>query len=151
MHPTFHEVMALVCTKFGGEMNRRILNGWKEISEHLRRGVRTTQRWEAQLGMPVHRPAQKDRSAVIAFSDELDRWLARRVPATDPLAQMQGDINSLIWHAAELTSQTRTLREQLRRSLESHKNRTGSRIRQRTVAPATRTVGVMLPFPPTNQ
>jgi len=26
--------------------------------------------------MPVHRPALKDRSAVVAFSDELDRWIS---------------------------------------------------------------------------
>lgn len=57
--------------------NRRILNGWKQISNHLDRGVRTAQRWEALLGMPVHRPALKDRSAVVAFSDELESWLSR--------------------------------------------------------------------------
>jgi hypothetical protein len=30
--------------------------------------------------MPVHRPALKDRSAVVAFSDELDRWISRTSP-----------------------------------------------------------------------
>lgn len=53
----------------------RILNGWKEISQHLGRGVRTVQRWESLYGMPVHRPANKDRSAVTAFASELDHWL----------------------------------------------------------------------------
>ena len=57
---------------------RRILNSWKEIATYLGRGVRTVQRWEAQLGLPVHRPAGKDHSAVVAFSSELDQWLDRR-------------------------------------------------------------------------
>jgi hypothetical protein len=31
--------------------NRRILNGWKQISTHIDRGVRTAQRWEALPGI----------------------------------------------------------------------------------------------------
>ncbi len=82
-------------------MEGKILNGWKEISAHIQRGVRTAQRWEAALGMPVHRPALKDRSAVVAFSAELDSWLVRTAPdaagreTNDSLAQMYDDINSL--------------------------------------------------------
>src|SRR5579863_980355 len=41
----------------------------------LGRGVRTMQRWESELGLPVHRPRGKDRSAVLAFPEELDHWL----------------------------------------------------------------------------
>lgn len=54
---------------------RRILNGWKEIASYLGRGVRTVQRWEILYRMPVHRPAERDRSAIVAFSDELDEWV----------------------------------------------------------------------------
>ena len=58
------------------ELNaRRILNGWKEIASYLGRGVRTVQRWEILYRMPVHRPAERDRSAIVAFSDELDAWV----------------------------------------------------------------------------
>jgi hypothetical protein len=59
-------------------LERRILNSWKEIATYVGRGVRTVQRWETQLGLPVHRPAGKDHSAVLAFSSELDEWLNRR-------------------------------------------------------------------------
>ena len=52
-----------------------ILNSWKEIANYLGRGVRTVQRWERDLGLPVHRPKGKDRSAVLAFPEELDKWL----------------------------------------------------------------------------
>jgi hypothetical protein len=56
-----------------------ILNSWKEIATYLGRGVRTVQRWEADLGLPVHRPKGKDRSAVLALTDEIDAWL-RQAP-----------------------------------------------------------------------
>lgn len=64
---------------------RRILNSWKEIATYVGRGVRTVQRWEAQIGLPVHRPAGKDHSAVLAFSSELDQWLDKR-PLRNSLA-----------------------------------------------------------------
>jgi hypothetical protein len=52
-----------------------ILNSWKEIANYLGRGVRTVQRWESDLGLPVHRPKGKDRSAVLAFPFQLEAWL----------------------------------------------------------------------------
>ena len=58
----------------------RILNSWKEIASYLGRGVRTIQRYEEKLGLPVHRPAGTERSAVLAFADELERWL-RNTPS----------------------------------------------------------------------
>jgi hypothetical protein len=30
-----------------------LLNSWKEIAAYLNRGIRTVQRWEAELGMPA--------------------------------------------------------------------------------------------------
>jgi hypothetical protein len=56
---------------------RRVLHSWKEISNYTGRGVRTIQRYEVQLGFPIHRPAGSPRSAVLAFSDEVDFWLSR--------------------------------------------------------------------------
>ena len=53
----------------------RILNSWKEIASYLGRGVRTIQRYEEKLGLPIHRPAARKRTAVLAFADELERWL----------------------------------------------------------------------------
>jgi len=125
-------------------MSQQILNGWKEISAYVQRGVRTAQRWEAGRGMPVHRPALQDTRAVVSFSDELDVWIAGRFP--DPLFQVHKNMNRLVWRTAELASQTRALQEQLKRSLEAHENRSASRIRPRPLAPANRTLAVMLPF-----
>jgi hypothetical protein len=61
------------------QMHNNHLNGWKEIGSYLGRVVRTAQRWEAQLGMPVHRPAKRKRTAVVAFPNELDTWLSRNL------------------------------------------------------------------------
>lgn len=56
-------------------MSGTVLNSWKEIATYMGRGVRTVQRWESDLGLPVRRPRGKRRSAVVAMSDDLDRWL----------------------------------------------------------------------------
>jgi hypothetical protein len=55
----------------------QILHSWKEISSYAGRGVRTLQRYEANLGFPVHRPLGKPRSSVLAFTHEIDRWLSQ--------------------------------------------------------------------------
>ena len=53
----------------------KVLNAWKEIALYLDCGVRTVQRWEVQLGLPVRRPDGKNRSHVLAFRSEIDEWL----------------------------------------------------------------------------
>lgn len=127
-------------------MGRRILNGWKEISCHIERGVRTAQRW-AVLGMPVHRPAAKDRGAVVAFADELDRWIARGEPAEeeDMLSRVRENVSSLSRQTSELAAQTSSLQMQIRRSIEISRRR-GNRISSRTSLSAAPGRGAMLPF-----
>ena len=53
-----------------------LFSGWKEIARYLRLGVRTVQRYERDLGLPIHRPAEKLRSGVIALKTELDDWIS---------------------------------------------------------------------------
>ena len=43
------------------------LNGWKEIAGFLGKGVRTVQRWERELGLPVHRLGREGGEIVFAF------------------------------------------------------------------------------------
>ena len=57
------------------DVSNEVLNSWKEIARYLNRGVRTAQRWEAELGLPVRRPRSKGRSPVIALRSEIDLWL----------------------------------------------------------------------------
>lgn len=54
-----------------------ILNGWKEISNYLRMGIRTVQRYE-EFGLPVRRPAGRQRGSVLANKAELDAWIIAR-------------------------------------------------------------------------
>jgi hypothetical protein len=100
-----------------------VLNSWKEIATYLGRGVRTVQRWEAELQLPVHRPRGKNRSAVIAFREELDQWLSRTPLESDncenkessdslhAIAQEMQELALQLFAAAE--SQTRSERGKL--------------------------------------
>ena len=51
------------------------VNGWKAISSELDRSVRTVQRWERELRLPIHRLGNGPRSPVFAFEEELHLWL----------------------------------------------------------------------------
>jgi len=63
--------MALNVAMQGG----RTLDSWKEIAAYLDRGIRTVQRWERELGLPVHRLEGKKRGAILAYPAELDAWV----------------------------------------------------------------------------
>lgn len=58
--------------------SREVLHSWKEIAAELDRGVRTVQRWERTLQLPVRRLGNGPRSPVFAFQDELRLWLRAR-------------------------------------------------------------------------
>lgn len=65
---------------------RRVLLSWKEISTYSHRGVRTLHRYEEEQGFPIHRPAGKSRSSVLAFSDEIDAWFSKAEKRTVSVA-----------------------------------------------------------------
>ncbi len=114
--------------------NEHILNSWKEISSYLGRGVRTVQRWEVFFGMPVHRPAGKERSAVVAFAAELDAWLqSERTQVTlgmktlsfglqqapsEQLQRMRLETNRLYRQTDELMIRHNQLNEHLKRAID---------------------------------
>ena len=54
---------------------QQFLSGWKEIANYLGRGVRTVQRYELQLQLPVRRPAGRPWGSVVATKAELDAWI----------------------------------------------------------------------------
>jgi len=54
----------------------QFLSGWKDIANYLGKGVRTVQRYERELGLPVRRPAGKPRGSVVATKPEIDAWVA---------------------------------------------------------------------------
>jgi len=54
------------------------LDCWKEIAAYLGRGERTVKRWEMERGLPSHRVPGAGRTAVYAYTAELDEWLKSR-------------------------------------------------------------------------
>jgi hypothetical protein len=52
------------------------LDSWKEIAAYLKREIRTVQRWEKSLGLPIRRLA--DQHGVFAYKSELDTWWRER-------------------------------------------------------------------------
>src|SRR5215467_10504705 len=58
--------------------NERRLESWGEIASYLRREIRTVQRWERNLGLPIHRLSVGRQSAVYAYPFELDQWYRER-------------------------------------------------------------------------
>ena len=91
------------------EGHSEVLNSWKEIAVYLGRGVRTAQRWERELQLPVRRPRERSRSAVIAFRSELDRWLlavdtngGATEPDENPLSELAKLEQRLLWLQTEI-------------------------------------------------
>jgi hypothetical protein len=77
-----------------------ILNSWKEIAAYLNRGVRTVQRWENELGLPVRRPRNTHRSPVIAMRSEIDEWIksgAQKEEEQKPRLAVSGPSDSSDW------------------------------------------------------
>ncbi len=58
--------------------NERRLESWGEIASYLRREIRTVQRWERNLGLPIHRLSVGKQSSVYAYPSELDKWYKER-------------------------------------------------------------------------
>src|SRR5258708_22085724 len=50
------------------------LDSWKEIAAYLKKEVRTVQRWEKNLDLPVRRLAHGKQGSVFAYKSDLDAW-----------------------------------------------------------------------------
>jgi hypothetical protein len=69
---------------------RPVLSSWKEIAYYLGKGVRTVQRWERELGLPVRRPRGHKSRIILAYPDELKSWAMPRSPHCE--ASPYGDV-----------------------------------------------------------
>ena len=90
-----------------------ILSSWKEIAQYLGKGVRTVQRWEARMGLPVHRPCGGIKGVVLAYPSELDTWTRRDDMGSKSAAlRRHRELSSqLMEQAASVNSSTRQLLE----------------------------------------
>jgi len=58
-----------------------VLSSWKDVAAHLGKSVRTVQRWETELGLPIHRPDRRQQRIILAFPEELKRWMGGKQAA----------------------------------------------------------------------
>lgn len=73
------------------------LDSWKEIAAYLKKEVRTVQRWEKNLRMPVRRLAQGKQGTVFAYKADLDAWWEEsqsKVDVEDSKSDSDGDADS---------------------------------------------------------
>lgn len=107
------------------------LSGWKEIANYLGKGVRTVQRYEWELGLPVRRPAGKARGSVVATRAELDAWVAASpIRAEFRLSRPAPEVPVVTWNKVangltqmgKLRDQMKVLRSEMNSSLSSLRN-----------------------------
>ena len=112
----------------GTSTSTHILSGWKDIANYLGKGVRTVQRYEEELRLPVRRPAGKARGSVVATREELDAWVAaspvrdeiQMALHFDPLcAVSRAAVREGIREMRTLQAQMRGLGADMRRSISS--------------------------------
>ena len=98
-----------------------LLNGWKEIANYLRSGLRTTQRWESK-GLPVIRPNKAGRGHVVAYTEHLDRWVKRSGPHPENFSNYEAEIErsqELLLNLSKQRIQIRRRMDELRQHLAS--------------------------------
>jgi hypothetical protein len=107
-----------------------VLSGWKDIANYLGKGVRTAQRYERELRLPVRRPAGKSRGSVLATRADLDEWVSQSPMMTPPdhangTSQPRGNLSrgvlvlrSLCTEARELHSAIGTQRAALKSGID---------------------------------
>jgi hypothetical protein len=91
-----------------------ILSGWKDIAKHLGRGVRTVQRYERELNLPIRRPRGGASGSVIAIKAELDAWVTAR-----PIGEDFQLLGAAVDNTAVLDEFRRSMREFSRLQRES--------------------------------
>jgi hypothetical protein len=103
-----------------------VLSSWKDIARYLGKGVRTVQRWERQLGLPVRRPVgASQKSAVLLYRGDVDAWLATRFSARSQNREtalenthlVRSTLKERIRKAQELRTTHCVLREQIQESI----------------------------------
>ena len=108
-----------------GNSQLEILSGWKQIADHLGKGVRTVQRYERELGLPIRRPAGKTGGSVIATAGELDAWVTAspireqfELAHTGINTEMLEELRRNVREMSRLRKETQEVRNAVSESLE---------------------------------
>ena len=107
-------------------LQTQVVSGWKEIAAYLGKGVRTVQRYERILGLPIRRPGGKMRGAVLAtnLQETLQLSLSprRTIDTKKSLGELRKQLEELHRLRVETTELGRTVAhslELLRTNLEA--------------------------------
>jgi hypothetical protein len=108
-----------------------VLSSWKDIARYLGKGVRTVQRWERHLGLPVRRPnGALQKSAVVLYRGDVDVWLATRFSAramqkneAQTIQSTRTTLREGILAARELRAANRELSKEIRQTIRTLRER----------------------------
>jgi hypothetical protein len=67
----------MIADESHGKSAPAVLSDWKQIARYLGKTVRTVQRWEHELGLPVQKIDTQTKSDVVAFVTEIEVWVRR--------------------------------------------------------------------------
>lgn len=91
--------------------NIAVLTSWKDIAQYVGKGVRTVQRWEKELGLPVRRPKQARKSAVLAVPSEINDWVKSQQFNSGPRDGSEKE--GLLQHIRKLEEENAELKRQV--------------------------------------
>ena len=107
----------------------RILSSWKEIAGYTGKAVRTVQRWEHELGLPVRRPMNRAQKGMVMLNtSDVDAWMESRlciresrkqeVPSKTDLGITHGSLKQTVHTIFELRNVALALADQLQAATE---------------------------------
>jgi septal ring factor EnvC (AmiA/AmiB activator) len=108
-------------------VQQELLSGWKDIASYLGRGVRTVQRYERKLNLPVRRVLRSPSGPVVATKSDLDSWVRSSPTAQESFNKetrtveehLVSDIAKGLQQQAELRAQMLKLRNELKMSVKN--------------------------------
>jgi len=90
-----------------GEKGNDVLKSWKEIAAYIDRDIRTCQRWEKELRLPILRISARRKASIFAYKTELDQWFVEK--SRNGLLHRNSD--------GALTTEDSPLRDTMRRGI----------------------------------
>ena len=105
----------------------RIFSSWKEIAAFLGRGVRTVQRWETTLGLPIRRPNGYGSNVVVASESSDARRTGIDAARIQKIAEKLDAVEQENQRLYQILSRMEARFEHIEHALESRFNGDGRR------------------------
>jgi hypothetical protein len=87
------------------------LTSWKEIAQYVGKGVRTVQRWELEMGLPVRRPKGRSKGVLFALTKDIDGWLYQQ--STERSENLRQELERLRAALAEVMAENQVLKTEV--------------------------------------